>query len=112
MPKKSRAAREQLYQGPSPSTNAPVAGRMAWAAQLHAVMQEHAWAVAVKTPGGAAGHFAVHNGIRLSWLLYVSRGVMARVSWCVLAIAATSAAPERLLFMPGNAMTEKRSRLT
>jgi len=33
MPKKSRAAREQPSPGPSLSTNAPVAGRMAWVAQ-------------------------------------------------------------------------------
>ena len=36
-------------------------------------------------------------------------GVLARR---VLAIPATSAAPERLLSMAGNAMTKKRSRLT
>ena len=36
-------------------------GGMAWAAQLHAVMQHHAWAAAVQTPGGAAGQFAAHQ---------------------------------------------------
>ena len=61
MPKKSRAAREQPSLGPSPSINAPVAGGMAWAAQLHAVMQQHAWAAAVQTPGGVAGQFAVYQ---------------------------------------------------
>jgi len=58
MPKKSRAAREQQSPGPSPSINAPVAGIMAWAAQLHAVMQQHAWVAVVQTPGGVAGQFA------------------------------------------------------
>jgi len=41
MSKKSQAAREQSSPGPSTSTNAPV-GSMAWAVQLHAVMQQHA----------------------------------------------------------------------
>jgi len=68
MPTKSRAAREQPSLDPSPSINAPVAGSMAWAAQLHAVMQQHAWAAAVQTPGGVAGQFLC---IRLSWLLCV-----------------------------------------
>ena len=63
MPKKARAAREQPSPGPTPSVNAPVAGDMAWAAQLHAVMQQHAWAAAVQTPGGAAGQFAVHQAL-------------------------------------------------
>jgi len=63
MPKKSRAAREQPSPGPTPSVNAPVSGGMAWAAQLHAVMQQHAWAAAVQTPGGAAGQFAVHQAL-------------------------------------------------
>jgi len=61
MPQKSRAAREQPSPGPSPSINAPVAGSMAWAAQLHAVMQQYAWAAAVQTPGGVAGQFAAHQ---------------------------------------------------
>jgi len=52
MPKKSRAAREQPSLDPSPSINAPVAGSMAWAAQLHAVIQQYAWASAVQTPAG------------------------------------------------------------
>ena len=34
---------------------------MAWVAQLHAVMQHHAWAAAVQTPGGAAGQSAAHQ---------------------------------------------------
>ena len=61
MPQKSRAAREQPSPGPSPSINAAVAGSMAWAAQLHAVMQQYAWAAAVQTPGGVAGQFAAHQ---------------------------------------------------
>ena len=36
---------------------------MAWAAQLHAVMQHHAWAAAVQTPGGAPGQFAAHEAL-------------------------------------------------
>jgi len=36
---------------------------MAWAAQLHAVMQQHAWAAAVQTPGGVAGQFAAHQAL-------------------------------------------------
>jgi len=63
MPKKARAAREQSSPGPTPSVNAPVAGGMAWAAQLHAVMQQHTWATAVQTPGGAAGQFAAHQAL-------------------------------------------------
>jgi len=63
MPKKSRAAREQPSLGPSPSINAPVAGSMEWAAQLHAVMQQHTWAAAVQTPGGVAGQFAAHQAL-------------------------------------------------
>ena len=46
--------------------NAPVAGGMAWAAQLHAVMQQHAWAAAVQTPGGAAGQFAAHQALSVA----------------------------------------------
>ena len=61
MPKKARPAREHPSPGPTPSVNAPVDGGMAWAAQLHAVMQNHAWAAAVQTPGGAAGQFAAHQ---------------------------------------------------
>ena len=57
MPKKARAAREQPSAGPTPSVNAPVAGGMAWAAQLHDVMQHHTWATPVQTPGGATGQF-------------------------------------------------------
>ena len=63
MSKKSRAAREQPSLGPSPSINAPVAGSMEWAAQVHAVMQQHAWAAAVQTPGGVAGQFAAHQAL-------------------------------------------------
>ena len=59
MPKKSRAAREQPSPGPSPFINAPVAGSMEWAAQMHAVMQKHAWAA----PGGVAGQFAAHQAL-------------------------------------------------
>ena len=62
MPKKARAAREQPYPGPTPSVNAPVTGDM-WAAQLHAVMQQHAWSAAVQTPGGAAGQFAARQAL-------------------------------------------------
>jgi len=40
-----RAAREKLSVGPSPSINVSVAGNMAWAAQLHAVMQQYAWEI-------------------------------------------------------------------
>ena len=46
-----------------PPRNAPVAGGMAWAAQLYAVMQHHTWAVAVQTPGGAGGQFAAHQAL-------------------------------------------------
>jgi len=63
MPKKSRAAREQQSLGLSPSINAPVAGSMSLAAQLHAVMQLHAWAAAVQTPGGVAGQFAARQAL-------------------------------------------------
>jgi len=63
MPKKARPVREQLSPGPTPSVNAPVAGGMAWAAQLHAVIEHHAWAAAVQTPGGAAGQFAAHQAL-------------------------------------------------
>jgi len=63
MQKKSRTAREQPSLGPSPSINAPVAGSMEWAAQLHAVMQQHAWVAAVQTPGGVAGQFAAHQAL-------------------------------------------------
>jgi len=42
---------EQPSPSPSPSTIAPVAGSMAWATQLHTVMQQHAWAAAVQAPG-------------------------------------------------------------
>ena len=62
MPKKSRAARERPSPGPSLSINAAVAGSMAWAAQLHAVMQQHACA-AVQTPGGVARQFAAHQAL-------------------------------------------------
>ena len=81
MPKKSRAAREQPSPGPSPSINAPVAGSMAWAAQLHAVMQQHAWAAVVQTPGGVAGQFAAHQA------LLVLRETLCptRDLWCSLA---------------------------
>ena len=60
---KSRTAREQPSLGPSPSINAPVAGSMEWAAQLHAVMQQHAWVAAVQTPGCVAGQFAAHQAL-------------------------------------------------
>ena len=63
MPKKARAAREQPSPGPTPSVNAPVTGGMAWAAQLHAVIQQHEWAAAVQTPGGAAGQFGAHQAL-------------------------------------------------
>jgi len=63
MPMKSRVAREQPSPGPSPSINAPVAGSMAWVAQLHAVMQQHAWAADVQSPGGVAGQFAAHQAL-------------------------------------------------
>ena len=36
---------------------------MAWAAQLHAVIQQRAWAAAVQTPGGAAGQFGAHQAL-------------------------------------------------
>ena len=61
MSKKTRGAHEQPSPGPTPSVNAPVSGGMAWAAQFHAVMQQHAWAAAVQTPGGAAGQFSAHQ---------------------------------------------------
>ena len=60
---RQRAAREQPSPGPSPSINAPVACSMTWAAQLHAVMQQHAWAAAVQTPRGAARQFAAHQAL-------------------------------------------------
>ena len=63
MPKKSRVAREQPSPGPSPSINTPVTGIMAWAAQLHAVMQKYAWVTDVQTPGGVAGQFAAHQAL-------------------------------------------------
>ena len=63
MPKKSRVAREQPSLGPSPSINAPVNGSTAWATQLHAVVQQHAWAAAVQTPGGVARQFAAHQAL-------------------------------------------------
>ena len=63
MPKKTRPAREKPSPGPTPSVNAPVACGMAWAAQLHAVMQHHAWAAAVQTPGVAGGEFAAHQAL-------------------------------------------------
>jgi len=63
MPKKARAAREQPSPGPTPSVNAPVSGGMAWAAQFHAVIHHHTWAVTVQTPGGAAGQFAAHQSL-------------------------------------------------
>ena len=63
MPKNARTARDQSSPGPTPSVNAPVAGGMAWAAQLHAVMQQHTWAAAVQTPGGAAGQFVAHQAL-------------------------------------------------
>ena len=63
MPKKARPACEQPSPGPTPSVNAPVGGGMAWAAQLHAVMQHHVWAAAVQTPGGSAGQFAAHQAL-------------------------------------------------
>ena len=63
MSKKSRATREHPSLGPSPSINAPVAGSMEWAAQLHAVMQQHTWAAAVQTPGGVPGQFAAHQAL-------------------------------------------------
>ena len=66
MPKKARPARAQPSPGPTPSVNAPVACGMAWAAQLHAVMQHHAWAAAVQTPGGAAGQFAAHQALSVA----------------------------------------------
>jgi len=71
MPKKARTAREQSSPGPTPSVNAPVAGGMALAAQLHAVMQQHEWAATVQTPGGAAGQFAAHQVLLVAPLLVV-----------------------------------------
>ena len=62
MPKNARTVRDQPSPGPTPSVNAPVAGGMAWAAQLHAAMQQGLWA-AVQTPGGAAGQFAAHQAL-------------------------------------------------
>ena len=62
MPKKARTSREHPSPGPTPSVNAPVPGGMAWAAQLHAVIQYHAWAVTVQTPGGVGGQFAASAG--------------------------------------------------
>jgi len=79
MPKKSRAAREQPSPGPSPFINAPVAGSMEWAAQLHAVMQQHAWAA----PGGVAGQFAAHQA-----LLVALRTQQAGAAGCGVATAA------------------------
>jgi len=49
MPKKSRAAREQLSSGQSPSTNAPMTGSMAWAAQ------EASWNFKGVEPGNQKG---------------------------------------------------------
>jgi len=34
---------------------------MEWAAQLHTVIQQHAWAASVQTPGGVAGQFSAHQ---------------------------------------------------
>ena len=36
---------------------------MAWAAQLHAVMQQHAWAAVVQTPGDVARQFPAHQSL-------------------------------------------------
>ena len=63
MPKKARVTRAQSSPGPTPSVNVPVSGGMAWAAQLHAVMHQHAWAAAVQTPGGSAGQFGAHQAL-------------------------------------------------
>ena len=63
MPKKVRPAREQLSPGPTPSVNVSVVGNMAWVAQWHAVIQHHAWAATVQTPGGASGQFAAHQAL-------------------------------------------------
>jgi len=63
MPKKSRAARDQPFLGPSPSINAPVVGSMAWSVQLHAVIQQHAWAATVQTPGVVNGQLFAHQDL-------------------------------------------------
>jgi len=94
MPKKSRADRKPPSLSPSPSINAPVTGSMAWAAQMHAVMQHHAWAAAVQTPGGVAGQFAAHQA-----LLVALRTQQT---------GAAGGAPEHLFSMGGNVMTKKR----
>jgi len=80
MPKKSRVAREQPSLGPSSSINAPVAGSMEWAAQLHAVMQQHAWAAAVQTPGGVAGQFAAHQSLLVALRTQQAGSVGGRVT--------------------------------
>jgi len=66
MPKKSQVAREQPSLGPSTSINAPVAGSMAWAAQLHAVIHQYAWAATVQTYGVVAGQFVAHQPLLIT----------------------------------------------
>jgi len=68
MPKEARAAREQPSPGPTPSVNAPVAGGMAWAAQLHAVMSSMLGQQLCRRLEVQPGSFL---RIRLSWLLCV-----------------------------------------
>jgi len=61
--KEVTTAREQPSLGPSPSINGPVIGSNSLATQMHAVMQQHAWATIVQTPGGVAGQFAAHQAL-------------------------------------------------
>ena len=83
MPKKARGAREQPSPGPTRSVNAPVAGGMAWAAQLHAVMQHHAWAAVLRRLEVQPGSLL---RIRFSWLLCVrSRQALLVDTWTSMA---------------------------
>ena len=79
--------------------NAPVAGDMAWAAQLHAVMQQHAWAAAVQTPGGATGQFAVHQALLVA-LRAQQAGAVGGGAAATAAAAAGSSANEASSFGP------------
>ena len=87
MKKISRTAREQLCPGPSPSINASVADSMAWAAQLHGVMQQHAWAAAVQTPGGVAGQFVAHQALFVA--LRTQQAVLLVVELLMLVVVET-----------------------
>ena len=79
--------------------NVPVAGGMAWAAQLYAVIQHHTWAATLQTPGGAAGQFDAHQV-----LLVTLRAQQARATGCGVAVAsvpdAGSSANETSSFGP------------